>query len=577
MDTILALKPYLETVKSHCQTLAHNELCDVICEIAQEVPPRERAGFLENLTSRSKGEEEFGLVINPSHELVSRIDSLKEEIAERQKAIDDGSYYEEYDSGYGYYDEEEPDALSEDQREELQTLFAEADHLFLSDELEVAREAYALLLDMFRSDRHDNEFYYQLYAHDVNVNWRETRSRYCRCVYELSPPPERISLMLDAMEINVNMFEFRYVPSEGNYPLLQDVFDAKTGDLPDRDEFLRDWSHALEGKTNHRAFVLFLEAINWLEGTEGVAHEVRKQRIPVGYLYWLAQLISSQTWQEVSTIAQEALENLPEGNFRAQAAEMLCLAGQETGKDALILQGKREHFFSTPTNDTLALLLEEANRQNARNEELKNALRFLTAQPQLVDLRVKALLMLGHLDEASGLVDKTKPLGWSYGGTGIGVFFGGLLTALTCADPQAETIRGLLKRYAESRYGHFHYPPTPEEPKSKAVIFQEILDGLRDIALEEPHKQDWFEVAKKIGENRIDAIVSNLHRKSYDRAAEVLGALMESFLLNDQQTQARLLLETYKNQKYKRHSAFRREVDIVLKNSKLLRTLHSIK
>jgi len=83
--------------------------------------------------------------------------------------------------------------------------------------------------------------------------------------------------------------------------------------------------------------------------------------------------------------------------------------------------------------------------------------------------------------------------------------------------------------------------------------------------------------AKKIGENRIDAIVSNLHRKSYDRAAEVLGALMESFLLNDQQTQARLLLETYKNQKYKRHSAFRREVDIVLKNSKLLRTLHSIK
>ena len=64
--------------------------------------------------------------------------------------------------------------------------------------------------------------------------------------------------------------------------------------------------------------------------------------------------------------------------------------------------------------------------------------------------------------------------------------------------------------------------------------------------------------------------------KSYDRAVKVLGSLMECcYLFNDQPNKAHLLLDTYRNQKYKRHSAFRKEVDTVLRNSALLRPYYS--
>lgn len=579
---ILALKPYLEAVANCCRKLSYDELCELISEIAQEVSPQERARFLMRLESRPENEE-TQTEVELDDELLERIRDLKEEIAERQEAIEDGTYYEEYGDyeGYGDYYDEEIEALSDEQREELGTLFAETDHLFLANELELARRAYQSLLNMFDSVGHEDEeeeetiFYYSFSEYDVNINWRETRSRYCRCVYETSSSEERIARMLQAMEIDVNQFDSRYAPSEEKYPLLQDVFDAKAGELPDREDFLKAWRDALERYATNRANILFLEAVNWLEGVDGVAREVRKQRAPVGYLYWLDQLTSRQAWQEAGEIAQEALDNIPEGELRAQAAEILSSAGVKTGSQGLVLQGKREGFYSTPNMARLASFIEEADRQDLRNEELENALNLLNTKEHVIPLRVHVLLMLGRLDEASKLVDTEKSLGWSYGGAGIGVLFGGLLTALTHADAQGVTIQTLLKRYAGTGSSYSLYSFKTQESETDALILREILQGLQHLPMEESQKQAWLTFAKKMGGGRIDGIVSNQHRKAYDRAAEVLGALMECCLLNEQPGEARALLETYRNQKYKRHSAFRKELDAVLRNSTLLRPYYS--
>lgn len=582
---ILALKPYLEAVENCCRKLSYDELCEVIREIAQEASPQERALFLARLEFRPKNEA-VKTEVDFDDELLERIRDLKEEIAERQESIEDGTYYEKYGDyeGYGDYYDEEIEALSEEQREELGTLFAEADHLFLANELELARRAYRSLLNMFssvgRDDGNEEEeeeeaFYYSFSEYDVNINWRETRSRYCRCVYETSPPDERVTRMLQAMEIDVNQFDSRYSPSEEKYPLLQDVFDAKTGELPDREEFLKGWQDALEGYATNRANILFLEAVNWLKGVDGVAREVRQQCAPVGYLYWLDQLTSKQAWQEAGAIAQEALDNMPEGQLRAQAAEIMSSVGVETGNQGLMLTGKREAFYSTPNMSSLASFLEEAVRQGVRNEALENALNFLNTKEHVVQLRIHVLLMLGRLDEASKLVDTEKSLGWSYGGAGIGVFFGGLLTALTHADDQGVTIQTVLKRYAGSGSSYSIYASKTQDSASDTLIIREILQGLQHLPREESKKQEWLAFAKKMGGGRIDGIVSNQHRKAYDRAAEVLGALMECYLLNEQSEEAHALLETYRNQKYKRHSAFRKELDAVLRNSTLLRPYYS--
>lgn len=582
---ILALKPYLEAVEECCRKLTYDDLCEVIQRLAQEVAPKERAGFLAKLESCVEPSDEIPEETDFEDELLERIRELKAEISDRQRAIEDGTYYEEYGDyeDYGNYYDEEIEALSGEQRDELQTLFGETDHLFLANELELAEKAYRLLLNMFGSvgpeeeEEEEEEFYYSMSEYDVKINWRETRARYCRCVYEVCPPEERVERMREAMQIYDSQFESRYAPSEGNYPQLQDVFDAKAGELPDWEAFLKQWRQALADQTNSRAFVLSLEAVNWLEGVTGVARDVRKRRIPVGYLFWLDQLTSKHLWQEAGEIAQEALDNMPEGSLRAQAADMMNSVGAETGNQGLMLQGRREGFYSTPNMSSLALFLEEAIRQDVRNAELENALSFLNTKEHVVSLKVHVLLMLGRLDEASNQVDTDKSLGWSYGASSVGVFFGGLLTALTHADEQGVAIQTLLKRYAGTGSSYSFYAFQPQKSGTDDLIIREIEQGLQDVPMDETKRQEWLTLAEKLGGDRIDGIVSNQHRKAYDRAAEVLGALMECHLLNNRPTEARALLATYRDEKYRRYSAFRAELNTVMRNSALLRPYASKK
>ncbi|MCP4404148.1 MAG: FAD-dependent thymidylate synthase, partial [bacterium] len=414
---------------------------------------------------------------------------------------------------------------------------------------------------------------YGFTEYEIKIDWRETRSRYCRCVYETASSEQRVPEMLLAMQVTANQFEQSYVPSEGKYPLLQDVIDAAAGELAEREAFLSAWRNALGRYENTRAQVLFLEAVELAEEIEGVAREVRRLCMPLGYLYWLDLLKGRQAWPEICEIAQEALENMPGGELRSQAAKVLNSAGAETGNQDLMLQGVREALYSSPDSMSLSKLIEEACRQNVRDEELEQALERLNDSEQAVQLKVRILLMLGRLDEAFCLVDTEKSLGWSssYGNPGVGLFFGGLLTALTGANAQGTTIQALLSRYAGSASSYAYYSPDSSASESGSVILREIRQGLQTISMEEDETRKWTVVAHKMGGGRIDAIVSNKHRKSYNRAADVLGALMECELLNEREHEARLLLDTYRNQKYKRYSAFRAELKTVMNASALLK------
>ena len=583
---ILALKPYLEAVEACCRELSHQELCDVFREIAQEATPKERGAFLARLESRLQPEARFpepkpDAKIVSGDELLERIRDIKELIQERQDAIEDGSYYEKYDDygGYDdYYYDEEIDALSDEQREDLKTLFAEADHFFLSKELEIARQAYRSLLSMFDDigeDKDEEEFCFAFgfTESDVKIDWRETRSRYCRCVYETASAGERLPEMLEAMQVTANQFESSYAPSEGTYALLQDVIDAAAGELPEREEFLAAWRKALGRYDHTRAQVLLLEAVELSDGIEGVAREVRRLRMPVGYLYWLDLLNGRQAWTEVCAVAQEALENMPKGELRAQAAKLLNTAGIKSGNHELILQGLREALYSAPDSAKLSRLIEEACRQKLRDVELERALKALKRGEEARQLKLKILLMLGRLNEASRLVDTEKSLGWSssYQNPGVGLFFGGLLTALTGDDGRGATIQGLLARYAGNVSDYTFFSPDPSLSEGSSVILREIRQGLQTISMQEDETRRWTTLAYNMGGNRIDSIVSNKHRNAYRRAAEVLGALMEFELINGRKEEALVLLESFRDQKYKRYSAFRSELKSVMSASALLR------
>lgn len=558
MTTIIALKPYLDEVKDICDGLSHEELSNFIVEFAKELPTKERNKFLKKCKTYCSGEEK--ICICNQNMTLNRINELKQEIIERQESIDDGSYYDDFDYRYDDYDEECPDPITEEQKEELEKLFYEADELFLADKLVEAKEIYESLIYFFDITDNDEEWL-DLGTYEVKINWKETLARYCRCVYEISSPEDKIKNVIDALRINSSQ-------EKEDLPYLQDIYNTKVNEPADWKIFLQNLKEKLRGNNNARAFVLFLECINDLTGLDDVEIEVKKYKISAGYLYLLNKLVDNKLWGKAADIAQEAINNISD-DLRLDASEILINAAKELKNPELLLKGKREAFFSDPDNTKLQLLIEEAKEQELRKEELEKVIKFLNKKNNYNDfsLKIEAMFMVGEIESAIEIVNKNISLGWSYKNE-IGLSFSGVLMALGI-NSEAKTQEKLLKEYIPSEYLQSEYLKITKE---KEFIFQEISEGLSKLNFDNQERQKLFALIEKLGKARIDGIVSNQHRGAYERAALVLGALAECYVLQNNKAQARLLINEYQ-QKFNRHTAFKKEITDVIKSSCLLNKL----
>ena len=130
-------------------------------------------------------------------------------------------------------------------------------------------------------------------------------------------------------------------------------------------------------------------------------------------------------------------------------------------------------------------------------------------------------------------------------------------------------ITGLLKYYADSNILYFDsYESRPAE--SDTSNFKEILRGLQNVdasSLDLEHYRKWV---WDIGQKRVNHIVSNTHRKAYERAAMTLCSLAESLAVKGDKDKAQSLLHEYCRVRYNRHPAFRREMREVVGKSKVL-------
>jgi hypothetical protein len=102
-------------------------------------------------------------------------------------------------------------------------------------------------------------------------------------------------------------------------------------------------------------------------------------------------------------------------------------------------------------------------------------------------------------------------------------------------------------------------------------FYDEILEGLKKKKFTKSQAAEYLAWAEKIGKSRIDHIVSNKHRRAYERAAQVLGSLAETYVAMGQKSKAVKTLHKYYNEKYNRFTAFRREVKAVVMGSDLLK------
>ena len=570
-ENLLALKPYLESIEEHCSHLSTEELLEIILGLSKEIPPKKRIDFLAKIESLSQRQ----MVIVSDEGILEQIEALKEDIEERAASIEDGSFYDDY-NGWDY-DEEEPDLISEEQKEELEAFFEDAANLFLSGRLDAAREVYASLFDLLHSSQYEEGEYFSFGISDysLNVELREERARHCRCVYETTPAEQRAQAMLEAMDIRASLSKHFFDIYENNHPMLLDVMNSKPGELADWERFLAEWKKELSKESSDRAALLLLEAVNLLEGLDGIESLVRSwgARQPRGYLFWIQALVCKKDWQNVASVAEEALTVLPHGHFRAQTAEHLIRAGEMTNRGDLILRGKRELFYSLPDDTHLLLLTKESERHEMRASELEKAVEFLSANDkEEKTLLVKALLMAGRVGTAFEKAKRSQALGWSYGDNAGAVLFGGILSALTLDRiEEAGTIRCIMNRYVDKSTNTFLQLRDAEKLTGEDLsMSDEILTGLKGAVISGEEQMKYLSWAIKIGKRRIDQIVSNKHRKAYARAAEVLGALAECFLLRGEREKGRKIVEEFRDQRYNRYPAFRREVNAVISASSLL-------
>jgi benzoyl-CoA reductase/2-hydroxyglutaryl-CoA dehydratase subunit BcrC/BadD/HgdB len=109
-------------------------------------------------------------------------------------------------------------------------------------------------------------------------------------------------------------------------------------------------------------------------------------------------------------------------------------------------------------------------------------------------------------------------------------------------------------------------------PTGKRMIDQ-VLQGLRGKEYTPAERTQYLEWAENLGKGRIEHIVNNKFRKAYGRAAEVLGALAEYFILTDHQEHALSLITHYRDVQFTRYPAFKSEVNQVIASSKILAKL----
>lgn len=568
----IALKPYLETIEEHCGQLSREELLALVLSLAKDESSSGRARFLERLKAISPpGKKVVKTRQSDLEMLLEDVQAVKESILERIEAIENGDYdaIDDWDWEDARYDDN-PEMVSEAQLEDLADLFDTAGNLFLSAEFQAARRLYQALFDLIKEL---NEFDHFMPVPGVEL--REERARYARSVYETSDESRRLNEFGDAMDIGAS-FRFDKQKTDDAYPLLQDVMDAGEQEMKGLRDFFPLWEKFLEGQgTQGRPASLLAEVVYFTRRLAGVGELARKWGAsqPHGYLFWLARLRQEKQWHDIIDISKEALAVLKTGQARENVSDFLAEAGRMAGDSTIVLEGHLEKFYSHACDANLKALLTEAVKQDQREKILTQILDFYARQKGLDDneksLYLKGLLMAGHLDNAWEIVKGAKSLGWSYG-LATGLVFGSICAVAANYHENAGSIQKLLTWYC-GKSAIYSYDFSVEEEDPAGFFRDEIIKGLQQARFQPSGFKQYSNWAFKIGEDRVDAIVSNTHRAAYDRAAWVLGSLAEVYAASGDVEKARSLMHKYCKEKYNRHTAFKREVKQVLSESTLLR------
>ncbi len=577
----MPLKAFWEAMEQRLAAYSADELRSILRAMARDALPSERRAFL------SKLEPSEGITASQviqQEDLLADIDDLVRELEYAMHHADfcEGHY------GWGeYYDEEDSLGSYEEFVEPLVELFDRTRAAFDYGDVSLARAAYHKLFELLRAE---DDYGRGVRASDLaGVDVDEAVACYLRAVYETESPPRRPQALCEQMR-QVQMWLFRL------RPMLDDLVQISPQPLPDREQFLADWIAFLQTQSapsGSDADAWLREAVRLAQGTPGLealAREEGRTR-PRAYLDWFAALEEEGRHQEMLAAAQEALQALPARlPIRAAIADHLCAAAAHLNEAEALRQGRWEAFIAKPTLlrmlDLWDAAVDAAERTALMERAVEHIRDYIAHPPDRSGAVVlpsdglerpvwigqsvlaHAFLLTGDWDEAHDLAAQGEVLGWSSSESHQGLVLAAFLVLLSGRSLESlpSNLRQLWRwslQYSvtswSSGYG--------EEDSVCERLLRAYAQRFATATLNTDQQERFLSWCLDVANQRVNAIVGNQHRGSYNKAAVLTVACADVMRLREDQTAAEALVNKVRK-RFPRHRAFQAEMDKALQRTK---------
>jgi hypothetical protein len=566
----ISLKDFTEKYTKIFETSSKEQLSEILKQMARDVDSASRQEFLNKLHNTGKNNKS----ISVKSTILDKIAKFKEKIIEIGKTEPDWNGYDDEDSLAGYEEFVHP----------LANLFSQVDDLFNAGHYKIAMEAYKELFSIFEieDDYGRGIRVYNIEHSDLD----EARARYFRSIYLTEESTKRIKTLLAIME-KFNDLDFQ------ERPKLNDLISISTESLPEFSMFLTEWINATKEMTKPQYDAWHREATFLLYGVDGMSVLAKKEgdKRPRIYVDWINYLIAEKNYIEAIKVASISLKKIPENNpIKAAISDLMVLCGQKINDKKVVLDGlwfsfeakpnllKLAHLYlqcdanDRPSKMHQASTVVEAYLQKPAN--YNNGERWERDQLETPANPSKSLLLHTYLlssenNKAFELAKKGKSLGWSSNDNPQPFFIAYYLIILS--GKPFDKLPVTLKKFWDyalniSLDSVWYYDNTSDV---KSELFQSVESSYQNLlsaqfSTPDPEIIKWGLAA---AENRVIDIVSNQHRKAYDRAALLTVACSDALALTNP-TKAINFYNKIKN-KFPRHPAFQAELNNAKTNIKI--------
>lgn len=569
----MSLKTFWEAVEQRLVAFSADELRAVLRAMAQETPPTERQAFLAKLQPMVEMADVVQQVLQQD-DLLADIADLKQEIEEEMEQADD--WEEEHGWEEKEYDEEDSLGPYSDFVEPLADLFDRTNAVFDYGNFALARAAYPELFAVFEVE---DDYGRGVSAEDLkSVDIAEARARYLRAVYETETPAPRPQVLFEQMRRAQLWLARPRLTLEG-------IIQISPKPLPDQESFLKDWVAFLREQSGGDADAWLREAIRLAQGTQGLEELARAEgnKRPRVYLDWLAALEQEDKHRQVLVAAQEALQTLPARlPIRAAIADHLCTAAAKLGETEALRAGRWEAFVAKPTLVRLLDLWGATPSGQEQTRLMPQAAQHVQSYlahppgrseateiweigdgleaPGWIDKSVlaHAYLFAEEWEAAHQLAAREEVLGWSSSNNPQGLVVSFFLVLLSGRRSGALPTN-LVQLWQQGLQNSVGFGYAGEGTLTR--LERAYTERLSTVSLSRDKQEQFLAWCLDVAQRRVNAIVSNQHRGSYDKAAVLIAACAEVLRLRGDARGADALLDDVRN-RFPRHRSFQAELKV---------------